>query len=255
MYRFLPATLLLVCAQGCLLAIQIEQGNGDIVDETRDVGAFTEVHSAGSLSVSVVAGDAPSVVVSCDSNLLERIETRVEDGTLVIDQRGSLLPSDGCCVHVVAVDLSGVVLDGSGAVDVDFATLGSARIAGSGALTVHGPVTTDHFDASNAGSGRLEVGELDVASLDVDSSGSGAIDVAAGVAGSLLVDQSGSGSVDTVGLSAEDVVVSVSGSGNADVTATLSVQATLDGSGNITVHGDPAERDVDESGSGRITFE
>ncbi len=255
MYRFASASLLLVCAQGCLLAIQVERGNGDIVDEEREVSPFTEIRSEGSLTVDVVAGDAPSVVVSCDSNLLDLIDTDVRDGVLVIDQRGNLVPSDACCVHVVAVDLEGVELDGSGAVDVDAPTLGMARLAGSGALTVHGPVATDHFDLSNAGSGRLEVHDLDAQAVTLLADGSGSVDVVAGSTASLVVELGGSGNVDTVGLLAEDVVVSLDGSGNADVTATLAVQATLDGSGSITIHGDPAERDVAENGSGNIRFE
>ncbi len=237
MYRLLPLVSLLSLAQGCLLFIRVEDGNGDLVEEVRDVDSFSGVSSEGSLTVEIVAGETPSLTVLCDSNLLEFIDTDVEDGILEISERWSLFPSDGCVVHVVAVGLDHVALSGSGFVRVD------------------GPVEAGRFEIDSSGSGEVDVETLAATSVVVLLSGSGGVVVADGGAGTLDATVSGSGDVDTVGLEAEDATAIVSGSGRIELTATASVDAIVDGSGAIVVHGDPAGRDVSGTGSGTVTFE
>ncbi len=59
-------------------------GNGNRVDETRDLERFSTVESKGSLDIAIEQGDDYSAVVSIDSNLIHYVDTHVSDGRLVI---------------------------------------------------------------------------------------------------------------------------------------------------------------------------
>ena len=92
----------------------------------------------------------------------------------------------------------------------------------------------------------------DVATFD--STGSGGLSVGAGTAGLLTLHDTGSGDILVRGVVAEEVDAKLTGSGNGEVTATLQIEAKTTGSGDLTVWGAPAQRDVDSSGSGEVLF-
>jgi hypothetical protein len=67
-------------------------------------------------------------------------------------------------------------------------------------------------------------------------------------------DISGSGEVYARRLDAQRAVVRVSGSGEVEVTAKESVKINISGSGDVSVWGDPEDRDRSVSGSGEIHY-
>src|SRR3954463_932352 len=79
----LLGSLSLLALMGCDVA-GID-GNGRRQDETRDVAAFTRIRSDSELDVKVTQGEAQSVTVSLDSNLLHLVDTRVSGDTLYVD--------------------------------------------------------------------------------------------------------------------------------------------------------------------------
>ena len=60
------------------------KGNGEVKKETRELNSFTSLASQGSMNVQISYGNSNSVTVEADENLLPYIETKVEDGRLMI---------------------------------------------------------------------------------------------------------------------------------------------------------------------------
>jgi hypothetical protein len=250
----------LVVGTGCVVEIRV--GNGVLETEARQVDAFSGVVAAFSIPVDVVEGGEPSVEVLCDSNLLEFVVTRVEGRDLVIEgaRRGlhwvQIEPATDCRVRVVSSGLREARSTGSGLLSVlgESAPLALVSSTGSGGLVVEASLDSVALEGLVTGSGDLVLASVSAARVDLASSGSGGIEVDSGLAAALSVQVSGSGPVYARGLVADEVEARLSGSGGGEVTAADSLVATLSGSGGLVVWGSPADRDVIETGSGRVTF-
>jgi hypothetical protein len=220
-------TALIVC--GC---DDVVQGNGQRVTEERPLADFTRVDSATSVDVAIDQGDAFSVTLSVDSNVLPELRTRVVDGELQIDSPKDLQDLVvGPHVHVTLPGLSVASLSGSGDMRVRasesspslaLSLSGSGRIAfdgtepeinvrlsGSGLVALTG--SAEHVDLRLDGSGDIDAEALEAADGRLDLSGSGS--VRANLSETAEVDLSGSGDVYLFG-GAEVTRLSIDGSGS-----------------------------------------
>ena len=140
--------------------------------------------------------------------------SRVENGTLIIDTRGS------------------------------FRTRTSPRAF----------VTVPNIDyLSSRGSGNADIAGVSNRRLELQLQGSGNIN-AVGRTEEVKVALKGSGNIDTRRLTAGIADVQLTGSGNAWVVTNGVLNAQLRGSGNIYVDGQPGQRTVREAGSGNVIF-
>ena len=103
------------------------------------------------------------------------------------------------------------------------------------------------------GAGKVTYHGFTQDELNIDITGSGDVDLE-GKAERLEAEISGSGEVSAYKLTAKTARLRVSGSGDIRATVTQSVRARVSGSGKIKISGNPAERDTDVSGSGKIKF-
>src|ERR671937_185417 len=90
--RHLAALLVLAVAPGCYVAgmpfvSPPIKGSGHVVEEARTIGEFTGIEVHGVVAADVTAGEAPSLKLSGDDNLLPLIITEVQDGRLIIRTR------------------------------------------------------------------------------------------------------------------------------------------------------------------------
>ena len=175
--------------------------------------AFGSVDLAGSNNVTIHVGKEPSVQVYGDDNLVDRVTTHVDAGTLVIANRpGRFSTSSPMGVEVSTPSLSELTL------------------SGSGTITVIG-VERPRFTVTISGSGIV---------------------VASGKTERLLVTVSGSGQAELGSIVATAVQAVVSGSGAIVVTATESLDASVPGSGSIVYGGNPSDVTKSVTGSGAI---
>lgn len=209
--RCLLVALTCILFAGCNIGIQ---GNGVAATESREVSDFEGVKASGVASVSIRVGQPKSVTVYVDGNLMEYVETTVENNQLIISTSKSIAPSLGFNVEITVP------------------TLNEATVSGVGDIIV----------ADAAGE-----------SLKLRVSGVGSI-VAAGTVTNVDINVSGVGDADLTELKAENVVVKVSGTGDANVYASKSVDAKVSGVGNIVVYGNPETRNHSESGVGDVEF-
>jgi Putative auto-transporter adhesin, head GIN domain len=189
------------------------QGSGVAATETRDLPPFSSVELAGSNIVTIRVGKEQSVVVRADNNLVDRVTTAVQDGSLVIGD----IPGSYTTKSPMSVTVSVPSLD---------------------ALTL-------------TGSGLIAVSDIEASSLTVSLPGSGVLR-ASGAATELDVTLGGSGDAQLEQLITSDVRAVVSGSGRIVLTATKSLDASVSGSGAIMYSGNPQEVTKSITGSGAI---
>jgi hypothetical protein len=175
------------------------EGSGVSVTDTRDVASFTAVELTGANTVTIRVGEALSVAVTGDDNLVDRVTTVVRDDRLVIDDTGSFETTAPMSVAVSVPALDVVTLSGAGTV------------------TVEG-VDGDQFSAELAGDGTLQVG---------------------GTAQRSTAVLAGAGTLDLARLVAADATAELAGTGTIRINATSTLDASLSGTGTILYHGDP----------------
>jgi len=188
------------------------KGNGNIEEETRELGQFSQVDVSGAYEVEIVVGDENKIEIQADENLLRYIKTKVRGNKLIIDNKKNLSPSEEIILKITTESLKG--------------------ISTSGANTIYANrIDTDRFtlDFSGAGSVYLEGDCL-----------------------RFLVDMSGAGTLNAKKLIANDVKVNISGASSAKVFASKSIEADVSGVGNVDYYGDPEDVKTDVSGVGSI---
>ena len=208
--RVVAATILLALG---LTACNVVPGSGKAASETRQVSGFTRVDLAGVGELVVAQGDAESLTVEADDNVLSSLTSEVANGTLSLGRKQgfSLRSQTPIRYRVTLPTLDGLILSGSGTI-----------------------TATD----------------LSVEALDTDISGSGVV-VVTGTASSQNVSVSGSGKHEASQLATERAVADVSGSGEILLTVSTELKATISGSGTVTYSGDPQVTES-ISGSGRL---
>ena len=224
--------------------------------ETREVPAGVRaVDLSGPIDLTLRYGAAPSLKVRGESRLLGNVDVTKDGDVLHIGIRGMVLRHRRpLAVELVLPALNRVTVDGSGESTVN--GFSGERIdvhmEGSGSLRFNGRFR--HVDAALSGSGELDLnGGSGIEQFEASLTGSGHMTIV-GSTRELEANASGSGELDARHLRAEKVQVSQTGSGQSTVRASRTVAASISGSGDIEVIGNPAERSVSRSGSGAVTF-
>jgi Putative auto-transporter adhesin, head GIN domain len=192
-------------------ACSIDRGSGNVVTETREVSGFTKVDLSGTGEVTINKTGTESLSISAEDNILPRLTTEVNDGTLTLGtKRGTaIFPTKPITYTVTVKDLTGLTVSGSGTVRIpNLETSALAiKISGSGTITANGTVNDQDLEIS--GSGRYEADQLTSKKVRADISGSGTASVLA--TDTLDVTISGSGTVSYSGN--PQIMQNISGSG------------------------------------------
>lgn len=204
-------------------------------EQTRAVSDFTKISSAGPFRVHITLGDKESVRLVVDSDLINLVETKVDNHTLFIRFKEHdgvfsyhLYTAD---IYVTAKKLDGLLSSGSGIIDVD----GELRAA--------------NFKAAIIGSGDITA-RINSAELDASLSGSGTMHLS-GHCDSTFVRVTGSGELKAMNLNSGTASVMISGSGNVYVKPEKQLTSSILGSGSVFYSG-TAVIQTAKVGSGRV---
>jgi hypothetical protein len=211
-------------------------GSGRIVSSTRAVDGFDSISIRYPAQVVVRQGEAESVKIEADDNLLPQLATDVRDGTLVIENRERdwadlVNPSRHAQITITVTDLR----------EIDFKSAGELRVEA---------LETEALEVALSGAGEIELDELQVKSLDVALSGAGNIR-AEGRAEELNLVISGMGSFEADGLETRIASVRISGAGSAEVRVKDELSAAVSGAGSINYYGSPRVTEI-ISGAGSV---
>jgi Putative auto-transporter adhesin, head GIN domain len=193
------AATALVAAAGC--------GGGPRVTITRDVAPFDRLEVSDSLDVDVVSGGGGQVRVRAGRDVMDRVRTESRGGVLHLDivDRGIVIgpdPLGDVRIEVPIRSLSGVLIEGSGEVDlsgVDEDRL-ELQVRGAGDITASG--TVGHLSASIQGAADAELDEL----------------------------------------AARTASVTVQGAADADLRVSEALDVTVQGAADVSYRGDPTVR-------------
>src|SRR5262245_59068665 len=145
---------LAMLAAGC--AFDAVSGSGAVTTETRPVSDFKAITLSGSGRLVVEQGEAESLTITADDNLLPLLTSEVKDGQLALGvKKGSSIRTSKEIVYkVTARSLEEVNVSGSGSVELKGLKGEQLRfeLSGSGGLTAAGEV--DRFDLRTSGSGK-----------------------------------------------------------------------------------------------------
>jgi Putative auto-transporter adhesin, head GIN domain len=212
-------------------------GNGNIRTEKRSTGNFNAVKSSGSIDIEINSGDAYSVSVENDDNILQYVVTDVNDGTLDVHYKdGYSINNDHAKVYVTAPSLDKVSVSGSGDITTQSMLKNSRQI-----------------EMNISGSGNIKA-QVDAPVIDISVNGSGNIGLT-GHTKDFTCSISGSGDVNCGALESENATVKIAGSGNAHVFASVHLSATVVGSGDVYYRGNPSSPEIHTSGSGSVQAE
>lgn len=232
---------LLVLGLGLCIATGCAQDKV-IIDENavvREVPSFHSIEYAGSIDVYVSNGTQKLAVSAENAADVAYIETKVDNGILKI--------------RLKSEDRVWKSIKGYGKrlkVYVSTDQLRSITSIGSGDVHFYKYRASANVDIKLVGSGGFD-GQLSAANMNVHQAGSGNLRLAGSVE-KLNVNLAGSGNISLSDLTAADGVVVVNGSGNVMLNVSRSLEATVNGSGNINYKGNGQLVKSRIAGSGRI---
>ena len=211
------------------------RGNGSIKTEERPVSNFKDVEVGGAAKVRVSQGDKSSVKIEADENLLPYIEVFQEGNKVYIKEKKGyhLDPSGDINVYVTSPVYNSI--SASGACDI----IGETKITNSEDLKL---------EVSGAGDIKMEV---DAPRLAAEVSGSGNINLK-GQTKDVELELTGAGHAHCYELLAENTKVDISGAGSAEVYASIKLDATVSGAGNVEYKGNASNVSQHVSGAGSV---
>jgi len=230
----LVGALIAGCAQAPAVNAGTIVGSGKVTSETRDVSGFTSIVFSGPGYLIISQGDAESLSIQAEDNILTAITTTVTDGVLEIG-----ITPDSTLQNTSMIQYTLVVKD-----------LNSIQNNGSGYISAGGLTLTD-FAVKSSGSGSARFAGTTAANMTIELTGTGSFDID-GTADTLALTSSGSSVFNGANLAVKSATVSITGSGSATVDASESLDATITGSGSLVYLGTP-EITQNITGSGTIS--
>ncbi|MCL4529363.1 MAG: DUF2807 domain-containing protein [Chloroflexi bacterium] len=200
-------------------------GSGKIVTQNRDVSGFLAVDINYPAEVIINQGQTESVTIEADDNVLPQLRTRVNMGTLYIENgepiwSARVNPSRPVKITINVKDLR----------DLNFSSAGTVYA---------GNLQTDNLTMNVSGAGAITFDNINVRSLDCNLSGVGNV-TASGTADDLKLNISGMGSFRGADLFNRSANVHVSGTGSATVHPKNELIADVSGVGSVNYYGNPS---------------
>ena len=224
--------ILLVCLVAISSSCNLKTYKGDPTTEKRSVEEYRKIKVKGPFDVVIDPNKESGLTITAPSDAMADIDTRVENGELIIDLDNSGYMSPDIEVVIANNQLEGVSIAGSGSFEGEIETAKeiSLTIGGSGNIDVRS--NANHVYANISGSGNIK---------------------ASGTCEMLEASISGSGNMNFDKLETQDAEVRISGSGGMKVNVTGNLEAEVSGSGSIQYSKSPKMLNKNISGSGSVS--
>lgn len=198
---FLPSFLLtigiVIALSGCGQMITGIPGSGIIKTESREIRSFDAIEFAGAATLMISIGDETSLTITGDDNLLEFVDTEVDNQVLKIAFSQSIAPSKSMQFVITTPDLDRLKIAGACKATVADLSSDSFELAASGAVNVTCSGVTEAMKVAISGAGSVDGRQLVAKTANVNISGSGSVDLHA--VDELTVKISGAGQVRYIG--------------------------------------------------------
>jgi hypothetical protein len=229
----LPLAVLQSCLSG-----EVLEGNGPLVNKTKNVTSYTKVISDISADITImVSPNATSdIEIEAQKNILDLIQTEVKEDELYISfsKDVNVINTEGIKINLTVKDLS------------------TLKILGSGDAVIDGNLITEKLTCSVMGSGSILCKNATIGKLDAMLAGSGSIGFEACTAQKARYAINGSGDIEAFDVIAGDADIAITGSGDVEANVAKSIDATITGSGDIVYKGGATIARSSVTGSGEI---
>lgn len=213
--------------------------------EERTIQPVRKIVVRGALDLYFSRSETPHLVAAGETaETLRRIKTTIEGDTLTVEM-------EGVGIHIAHRLFAGGNISIGGGIIINGQRIDTGS-HGAGRAVV-GVALPQIPSLRILGSGDAYLMDLLQDDLDIEVQGSGEV-AADGQVNQLNVRIAGSGDVDAKELVAQTACLSITGSGDISAHACREVSASIAGSGDIVVRGNPASRKEQVVGSGRVKF-
>lgn len=189
-------------------------GQGEIVKKKLNVANFSSLGLGIKATIYLTQGSTQSVEVEAQQNIIDNLDLEVENGSWSIKGKKRIKDYKDVVFHITMPTVKGLSIGGSGKIvgKNEFKNLDDLKVSigGSGEVSLAGSASSTSI--SIAGSGKVDIRQLDSSSSKVSIAGSG--DAYVDVKDKLTVSIAGSGSVFYAGK--PSVKTSVAGSGKVE---------------------------------------
>jgi hypothetical protein len=195
-------------------------GNGDLKQETRDVGNFNKINATGAFNISFSQTNSAQVDLFGDSNILPIISTTVSQGNLSITTLDDNCYSSQNMIEVTATSpqFDGITLEGAGKIEAHNITTDQLRFETNGSATINSSFTADLITVTISGSGDAQLtGNAEHGGFEI----------------------SGAGSIQASTLNVDICTITIEGAGDISIHVNNEMTVVINGSGNVYYTGDP----------------
>ena len=210
-------------------------GNGNLIEEIREVPEYTSLNITGPFEVRLVYGKPGRIKFAGEANLLALTSFETKDGKLVIATTGTHLlkpsPDNKITIRIPYRRMDAIMLTGNGSVYA--------------ARTLKG----DALELGVDGDGTIRL-SADAALVKACVIGSGSIQLT-GHTNTLKCSVAGAGRIKACALEAESVQALLSGCGVIETNCMKRIFGRINGTGSIALIGEPSETDLKETGGGK----
>lgn len=215
-----------------------------IQTQAREVTGFDRIELSYTGELFITQGETEALTVEAEDEVLPKLESRVEGGTLHLTRGGDW--KDKLLGGLMAITQKRPVYR------VALRTLRGLKLSGQGKVEV-GPLTTEELELGVSGLGTIHVPQLSAERLKVTSSGRSELSLG-GSAREQTVVVSGSAEYQAAELASARATVRISGHGNIHLNVSDELDVTISGFGSVTYRGQPQVRQT-ISGGGQVRQE
>ena len=219
----------------CSVSFGNIKGSGNLVTQQLAISDFTKVEAGNSFKVIITRADSFSVQVKADDNLVEHLDVRKSDDTLIIRLKSGKSTRNATLEAEIALP-----------------KLTSVKLTGASKGTVRGFASGEEFRVDLSGASRLS-GEIQAAQTRLHLSGASSVEIT-GSSPIFKLNGSGASSAVMEDFAIDSAEVHLSGASS----ATLNVKdkfgpVSLSGASRLVYLGDPMFKDFHTSGASSIS--
>lgn len=208
------------------------KGNGRMQEVIKNLDKVEGIVVNCTAEVFIVQNQEQQAKIQIDSNLIDALDIKIEKKTLYINAKEEICPNRM-------------------KVYFPFQNLTKIELNKGGRVSANEPIKLDELSIKVNTTGQVVMSSIDIQKINTKIEGSGLIEFK-GKAKECSAVVEGSGNITLSGLQTTESYAKIKGSGNIRIAATESLEAIIEGSGNIYYRGEPKNKKTKIEGSGKV---
>jgi len=213
---------------------QSVRGDGNVVQESRNVSSFDRIESNGVINVYLTHGNAEFIVIEADKNIIPYVETIVSNSSLKLSTQKDVEIKKPTKLNVY----------------VTFKNIDKLELNGVGNVESQNRLNLNDLTIINSGVGNLKL-NLDCERLKLDMNAVGNSTLT-GRVNNAAIDHNGVGSLKAFDLTTNVMNIQSNGIGNSEVSSNNEIYINLNGMGNVSYKGNAVVKELNKNGFGNV---